>query len=202
MKTEQVIEYIIRWLNDYHQSSRTKGFAVGVSGGIDSAVASTLCARTGLPVLVLEMPIRQASNEIKRSRAHIDWLKSNFSNVTSAQVDLTEVFDRFEKIVEQSEINEINDYTNVAFANMRSRLRMVELSFFSMFYYIVYFNRLIYIILLRSKVILLWVREIKLKILVLVSLQNMVKLNKKKKQRIIIKCRPYLKVMAVLILVQ
>ncbi len=127
MQTEKVIEYIVKWLTDYHQSSHTKGFAVGVSGGIDSAIVSTLCARTGLPVLVIEMPIRQSASEIQRSRAHINWLKSKFPNVTGAEVNLTEVFETFEKTVAKSEINEIIPYTEIALANTRSRLRMVRI---------------------------------------------------------------------------
>ncbi|CAF1073300.1 unnamed protein product [Rotaria sp. Silwood1] len=131
MQTEKVIEHITQWLKDYHQSSHTKGFVVGVSGGIDSAVVSTLCARTGLPVLVLEMPIRQSSSEIRRSHAHINWLTSNFSNVTGTEVNLTEVFETFEKTVTKSEVNEINSSSELAFANVRSRLRMVNLYYFA-----------------------------------------------------------------------
>jgi NAD+ synthase len=127
MQTEKVIEYITKWLKDYHQSSHTKGFTIGVSGGIDSAVVSTLCARTGFPVLVIEMPIRQSSGEMQRSRAHINWLTSNFPNVKGAEVNLTDVFEAFEKTVKKSEINEDNAYTEVAFGNTRSRLRMVIL---------------------------------------------------------------------------
>ena len=58
MQSKKVIEHIIKWLKDYHKSSGTKGFVVGVSGGVDSAVVSTLCARTDIPVLAIEMPIR------------------------------------------------------------------------------------------------------------------------------------------------
>jgi NAD+ synthase len=127
MQTEKVIEHIVKWLKDYHQSSHTKGFTVGVSGGIDSAIVSTLCARTGLPVLVIEMPIRQSSSEMQRSRAHIKWLSSTFPNVTGAEVNLAEVFEAFEKTFKNSEINEINSYSEVALANTRARLRMVKI---------------------------------------------------------------------------
>jgi NAD+ synthase len=186
MQTEKVIEYIVKWLTDYHKSSHTKGFTVGVSGGIDSAIVSTLCARTGLPVLVIEMPIRQSSGEKKRSRAHIEWLTSKYPNVTGAEVDLTEAFETFEKTVKNSPINEVNDYTEVAFANTRSRLRMVKIFYFNLINYLFKFIilRLIYIILLHLKAILLLVREIKLKILVLVSLQNTVNINRKKNKKV------------------
>ena len=129
MQSKQVIEHIIKWLKDYHQSSGTKGFVVGVSGGVDSAVVSTLCARTGFPVLAIEIPIRQSTNEVQRSHAHINWLKSNFSKVSGAEVNLTEVFDTFEKTVKKNEANEINSLSELAFANMRSRLRMVRIIF-------------------------------------------------------------------------
>jgi NAD+ synthase len=176
MQTEKVIEYIIKWLTDYHQSSSTKGFTVGVSGGIDSAIVSTLCARTGFPLLVIEMPIRQSAGEIQRSRAHIQWLKSNFPNVTGAEVNLTDVFESFENTVKKSEINEINPYTDVALANTRSRLRMVTIFYVDLIddLFNLLFIRLIYIILLRLEDILSLVLEIKLKILVLDSLQNTV----------------------------
>lgn len=126
MQTEKIVEYITKWLKDYQEKSRTKGFVVGVSGGIDSAVVSTLCARTGVPVLVLEMPIRQSSSEVGRSHAHINWLKSNFPNVTGGEVNLTEIFQTFESTVKQNEVNETNSSAEIAFANIRSRLRMVK----------------------------------------------------------------------------
>lgn len=157
MQTEKVIEHITNWLKEYHQNSRTKGFVVGVSGGIDSALVSTLCARTGLPVLAVEMPIRQSSNEVQRSHAHIHWLTSNFPNVTGAEVNLTEVFETFEKTVKKSEVNETNASSELASANMRSRLRMVSIivSYFLLFKYCKFYflSRLIYIIMLQSKTI-------------------------------------------------
>jgi NAD+ synthase len=169
MQTEKVVEHIVKWLKDYQASSHTKGFIVGVSGGVDSAVVSTLCARTGLPVLVLEMPIRQSANEVGRSHAHINWLKTNFPNVTGGEVNLTEIFETFEKTVKQNELNETNSSTEIAFANVRSRLRMVKIDSFNSEFikiFLFFFQRLIYIILLQLKIILLVGQEIKSKILV------------------------------------
>jgi len=131
MQTEKLVDYITKWLQDYLQSSHAKGFTVGVSGGIDSAVVSTLCARTGAPVLVLEMPIRQSSAEVQRSGRHISWLKENFPNVTGGEVNLTDIFEQSEKTFGKSELNEINEYTEIALANTRSRLRMVTLYYFA-----------------------------------------------------------------------
>jgi NAD+ synthase len=138
MQAEKVIEHITKWLKDYQESSRTKGFVVGVSGGVDSAVVSTLCARTGLPTLVLEMPIRQSSNEVRRSHNHIDWLKNKFPNVTGAEVNLIDVFESFVSTVKKSEINEENSASEIAYANMRSRLRMVKIII--LFSFLIYLN--------------------------------------------------------------
>ena len=71
MQTQAVIEHIVRWLHDYAGQARVKGFIVGISGGIDSAVVSALAARTGLDVLLLEMPIRQQVEQIDRAQQHI-----------------------------------------------------------------------------------------------------------------------------------
>ncbi|MDO7703160.1 MAG: NAD(+) synthase, partial [Flavobacteriaceae bacterium] len=65
---EKVIDHIVNWLNNYAEKSGMNGFVVGVSGGIDSALTSTLCARTGKPVLCLEMPIHQQKNQVSRAQ--------------------------------------------------------------------------------------------------------------------------------------
>ena len=93
MQTEKVIDHIVKWLKEYALNAKCKGFVIGVSGGIDSAVTSTLCAKTGLDHLCLEMPIHQGKNQVTRADRHIDWLMENFSNVSRQAVDLTPVFD-------------------------------------------------------------------------------------------------------------
>src|SRR6056300_500756 len=92
---EKVAEYISQWLTDYVEKSNMKGFVVGISGGIDSALTSTLCAMAGKAVLCLEMPIKQGEDQLKRSSEHIDWLKQNFSNVRSIRLTLDGVFESF-----------------------------------------------------------------------------------------------------------
>jgi NAD+ synthase len=92
---KSIESHIVNWLFDYSKKSGLNGFVVGVSGGIDSAVTSTLCAKTGLNTIVLNMPIHQKSNQFDRSNEHINWLKNNFENVTSHEIDLTEVYDSF-----------------------------------------------------------------------------------------------------------
>ena len=67
MQVEKVTQYIVSWLKEYASNAGVKGFVIGVSGGIDSAVTSTLCAKTGFPTLCLEMPIHQEKNQVSRA---------------------------------------------------------------------------------------------------------------------------------------
>lgn len=128
MQTQAVIDHITGWLKDYAAAARAKGFIVGVSGGIDSAVVSILAARTGLPTLLLEMPIRQKADQVDRAQAHIDDLKRRFPNVRGERIDLTPTFDTFAQTVDVDE----TDYPakQLALANARSRLRMVTLYYY------------------------------------------------------------------------
>ncbi len=124
MQTERVVNYIVNWLKDYANKANVNGFVVGVSGGIDSAVTSTLCAKTGLKVLCIEMPIHQAATHITRAQKHIKQLKKRFSNVNAIRVDLTPVFEQF-----KTEVNLDGETAtiNMASANTRARLRMTTL---------------------------------------------------------------------------
>ena len=97
MHTEKVVDYIVKWLKDYATNAGVNGFVIGISGGIDSAVTSTLCAKTGLHLMCIEMPIHQAPSQVSRAMNHIDWLKSNFNKVEMTQVNLTPVFDNLIK---------------------------------------------------------------------------------------------------------
>ena len=97
MQTEKVIDYIVNWLKDYATKAGVKGFVIGVSGGVDSGVVSTLCAMTGLKVLALEMPIRQQKDQASRALEHIDFLKNKFPNVEGFTVDLNEPFEALYK---------------------------------------------------------------------------------------------------------
>jgi len=92
MQTAKVIDFIVQWLTQYCEASGLNGFVVGVSGGIDSAVTSSLCAQTGKQVYVLNMPICQASDQVSRADQHIGWLKQHFKQVKGVTVDLTEMF--------------------------------------------------------------------------------------------------------------
>ena len=75
MQTQKVIDHIVNWLKDYATKANVKGYIIGVSGGVDSGVVSTLCAMTGLEVLLLEMPIRQKEDQVNRAQDHIEDLK-------------------------------------------------------------------------------------------------------------------------------
>jgi NAD+ synthase len=125
MNSKKIIQHIVNWLKDYSQSSNTLGFVIGISGGIDSAVTSTLCALTGKRVIVLNMPIRQHKTEFDRSKEHIEWLMSRFSNVESHTTDLTSVFEELENVYPK----DIQDFLTMA--NTRARLRMVTLYAFA-----------------------------------------------------------------------
>jgi NAD+ synthase len=128
MQTEKVVGHIVSWLKDYSTRAKTTGFVIGVSGGIDSAVTSTLCAKTGLTLLCLEMPIHQAASQIDRASRHIDWLQSNFSNVERQQINLTPVFDSLVATLPSVD-NEEERFMSLA--NTRARLRMTTLYYFA-----------------------------------------------------------------------
>jgi NAD+ synthase len=125
MKHKEVINYIVSWLVDYSAKSHTSGFVIGISGGIDSALTSTLCALTQKPVIALNMPIRQHKAEFDRSAEHIEWLKKNYANVTSDAVNLTHIFEKIESDFPVS----IQDFLTMA--NTRARLRMLTLYAFA-----------------------------------------------------------------------
>ena len=112
---------IVSWLKEYAQQFNIKSLVIGVSGGIDSAVSSTLAAKTGLPVYALGMPIHQKEEQETLSDVHLEWLHSNFSNVIVNKFDLTKVFETFKFTMKEFGVD------THALANSRSRLRMVTL---------------------------------------------------------------------------
>lgn len=128
MKTEKVIEHIVNWLKTYSINAGTEGFVLGISGGIDSAVVSALCAKTGMRTLCIEMPIHQAENQVARGREHINHLKEKYSNVSHTEVNLTSVFEQFKTQVPQTTAD---DFLDLSLANTRARLRMTTLYYFA-----------------------------------------------------------------------
>ncbi|WP_081208922.1 NAD(+) synthase [Salegentibacter sediminis] len=128
MQTDKVIDHIVNWLKEYATKANMNGFVLGISGGIDSAVTSALCAKTGMRTLCLEMPIHQQKNQVTRAQRHIQFLKEHFANVSNLEVNLTPVFDNFQQAVPMSETS---DNLALSLANTRARLRMTTLYYFA-----------------------------------------------------------------------
>ena len=122
MKTEERIQYIIDWIKQYCNSIKYQPvtLVIGVSGGVDSAVTSTLSAKTGLKTIAVSMPIKQNHEQHELSIKHLEWLKSNFNNVCTKVISLDNVFSSFKETMYDFK-------NNLAFANSRSRLRMATL---------------------------------------------------------------------------
>lgn len=121
-KLTKVSNYIVDWLNNYITATPLQGFIVGVSGGVDSALTATLCAKTGKKVTLLNMPIRQASVEYERAKKQISSLEDQFDNVNGIEVDLTSTFNAFEETLPK-----LTQENGLAMANTRARLRMTTL---------------------------------------------------------------------------
>jgi NAD+ synthase len=128
MNTQAVINHIVNWLKNYQIQAKMQGFVVGVSGGIDSAVTSALVARTGQPLLCIEMPIHQPSDQVSRAWEHIELLQKKYSNVQAVGVNLTPLFDQFLAMLPKP-TNQ--DSSERALVNTRARLRMTTLYYFA-----------------------------------------------------------------------
>lgn len=120
---QNVEGHIANWLNTYAVQAGSQGFVIGISGGVDSALTSSLCARTGLRVICVQMPIHQAPDQLRRASEHIEKLKRSYPQVEDRTFDLSPVFDQFSHMLssEQSADREL------ALANARARLRMSTL---------------------------------------------------------------------------
>ena len=122
MEPKERIIFITGWILDYCSKMPKKpdSLVVGVSGGIDSAVVSTICAASGMKTFALSMPIRQIQKQDDLSKVHCKWLAANFKNVQVLNINLDSVFTEFEKASGTSS-------SEHAFANSRARLRMTTL---------------------------------------------------------------------------
>lgn len=125
MNSEKTVQHIVDWLADYVESAGVAGFVVGVSGGIDSAVTSTLAAKTGKPVIAMSMPLYQKADQENLADAHLAWLNDNFDNVTAHSIELTDIF----QSIEANFPKDIQD--DLTMANTRARLRMLTLYTFA-----------------------------------------------------------------------
>jgi len=122
MDVSQKASFISNWIKDYanNMPKKAKSLVIGVSGGIDSSVSSTLSAMTGLRTIVLSMPIKQKAEQHDLSQKHKDWLKNKFSNVEGYTLELDDVFKSFENTLSKFE-------SEHGMANSRARLRMTTL---------------------------------------------------------------------------
>lgn len=125
MQTTKVIDHIVDWLKAYCDNANLKGFVVGISGGIDSAVTSTLCAKTGKKVILFNIPIYQSLEQVSLAEQHAAWLEQNYNQVKRVMIDLTPAFQALEK----SFPPDIQD--GLTMANTRSRMRMLTLYAFA-----------------------------------------------------------------------
>ena len=122
MKPSEKVKFISNWIKDYVNNMPTKAesLVIGISGGIDSSVSSTLSAMTGLKTIVLSMPIKQKSNQHDLSLKHQDWLVKNFKNVEAHTINLDELFLAFNASLSKFD-------SEHGMANSRARLRMTTL---------------------------------------------------------------------------
>ncbi len=122
MNSKDKISYIVNWIKNYTNTIKVQpvSLIIGVSGGVDSALTSTLCAHTGLKTIAISMPIKQNTSQHDLSIRHLDHLKKNFDNVDCKIIELDNIFKTFESTMKDFD-------SDLAFANSRSRLRMVTL---------------------------------------------------------------------------
>jgi NAD+ synthase len=122
MKVSEKIQFISNWIKNYVEAmpSKAESLVIGVSGGIDSSVSSTLSAMTGLKTIVLSMPIKQKSTQYDLSLKHQEWLIKKFKNVEAHTLNLDKLFESFENSMKKFD----NDH---GMANSRARLRMTTL---------------------------------------------------------------------------
>jgi len=119
---ENLANEIVDWIKKYANDNEIDTLVVGVSGGIDSAVTSTLCSKTGLRTIVLNMPIHQKRSQYELATNHIEWLKSNWENVESHLIDLTGTYDFLSKTDLKN-----HNLSDLTLANTRARIRMTAL---------------------------------------------------------------------------
>ena len=122
MNSSEKVKYISNWIKNYvdQMTSKAQSLVIGISGGIDSSVSSTLSAMTGLKTIVLTMPIKQIENQHDLSLKHQEWLVKNFKNVEAHTISLDKLFETFSST--------LNKFDNEhGFANSRARLRMTTL---------------------------------------------------------------------------
>lgn len=116
-----MINNIVNWIKTYSINANISTLVIGISGGIDSALVSSLSAMTGLETIIVSMPIYQKEDQLKRARYHAEWLCDKYKNVIFLEKDLTSLFEKFKFIFDDDEKNDLS------LANSRARLRMMTL---------------------------------------------------------------------------
>jgi len=119
---KDLIPNIVNWIEDYATTNKLSTLVIGISGGVDSSVVSTLCAKTNINTIVVSMPIKQITEQHNLSLQHGKWLEKKFNNVNHQIIDLTDTFNNIQKIFTKYKYDNLH-----AFANTRSRLRMITL---------------------------------------------------------------------------
>ena len=122
MQADKIVTHIANWLKEYCVTAKQNGYVIGISGGIDSALTSVLCAQTGLDILLVSLPLRQKKSELDRAHKHINFLTENFKNVRHIEIDLSASFKQIEETLPKDTVEH-----KLAMANTRSRLRMMTL---------------------------------------------------------------------------
>ena len=121
MQVDRVQSLIVNWLKKYASTNSKPVLVVGVSGGIDSALTSTLCAMTKLKTIALSMPIHQKKNELNNANIHLDWLSTQYLNTEIVNIDLSHVFDKFKDSIP------LEYHSDLGLANSKARIRMMTL---------------------------------------------------------------------------
>ena len=121
MNAKSTTTYIINWIKNYCSSNNIPYLVIGVSGGIDSALTSTLCAETKIKTFVVSMPIHQRQLELDNANTHMRWLASKYSNIEIIEIELTNLFEEYTQTIPSQ------FQSDLGFANSRARLRMIIL---------------------------------------------------------------------------
>ena len=121
MKLENTKNFIVHWIKEYAQNNGIETLIVGISGGVDSALTSTLCALTDIKTIIVSMPIHQKTTELNNVSKHAHWLTNLYPNVQKEIIDLTVLFETYKKTIPTKFHSQLN------LANTRARIRMTTL---------------------------------------------------------------------------
>ena len=121
MNLLQQNNWIVNWIKAYAKDNDQKALIIGISGGIDSALTSTLCAQTNLKTIIVSLPIHQNKSELKNAQTHINWLCEHYDNIQPVTIELSSLFNTYKSTMPA------HFHSNLGFANTKSRIRMMTL---------------------------------------------------------------------------